>query len=60
MFVKGALYYKLENLTVSFAPKIRKMGQQIYQRGMAMQGDFAHEDTPQPSLRCVPHGDKFP
>ena len=25
-----------------------------------MQGEFAHEDTPQPSLRCIPHGDKFP
>jgi carbonic anhydrase/acetyltransferase-like protein (isoleucine patch superfamily) len=60
MFVKGALYYKLENLTVSFAPKLRQMGQNLYQRGHALQADMAHEDTLQPSLRCVAHGDNVP
>jgi carbonic anhydrase/acetyltransferase-like protein (isoleucine patch superfamily) len=54
MFFKGALYYKLENATVSMAPKIRKMGQGWFQQGMALQGDMAHQDTLVPSLRCVP------
>lgn len=61
MFFKGAIYYKLENATVSLAPKIRQIGQQLYARGVALQGNLAHEDTLQPSLRCVaaPNG-KFP
>ena len=42
MFAKGALYYKLENFTVSFVPKIRKMGQDLYKQGMAMQGEMGH------------------
>lgn len=29
------------------------MGQQLYARGVALQGDLAHEDNLQPSLRCV-------
>jgi len=27
MFLKGAIYYKLENATISLGPKIRKIGQ---------------------------------
>jgi hypothetical protein len=42
MFLKGALYYKLENATVNLAPKIRKMGQDTFAKGMAMQGPMAH------------------
>jgi len=30
MFLKGALYYKLENATVGLAPKIRKMGRDLF------------------------------
>lgn len=45
MFVKGALYYKLENATVAFAPKIRDLGRQLYNKGMALQGAMGHEDT---------------
>jgi carbonic anhydrase/acetyltransferase-like protein (isoleucine patch superfamily) len=61
MFLKGALYYKLENATVALAPKIRQIGQQLYARGVALQGNLAHEDTLQPSLRCLPSADgKFP
>lgn len=54
MFLKGALYYKLENAAVAFAPKIRKMGQQMFHDGLAQQGKMAHRDTMVPSLRCVP------
>jgi hypothetical protein len=45
MFIKGALYYKMENATVAFGPKLRKIGQQIYKQGLALQGEMAHEDT---------------
>jgi len=31
---KGILYYKLENLTVSFAPSLRQWGQQLFRQGM--------------------------
>jgi hypothetical protein len=40
--LKGALYYKLENATVSLGPKIRKMGQDVFSKGMEMQGPMAH------------------
>ena len=53
MFVKGALYYKLENATVALAPKIRGIGRQLYNRGMEMQGAMGHDDRLVPSLRCV-------
>lgn len=53
MFFKGAIYYKLENVTTALAPKIRQMGQQLYARGLALQGTLGHQDTLQPSLRCV-------
>jgi hypothetical protein len=36
MFFKGALYYKLENATVNVAPKIRKMGQDWFAKGMEL------------------------
>jgi carbonic anhydrase/acetyltransferase-like protein (isoleucine patch superfamily) len=54
MFLKGALYYKLENATVSMAPKIRKMGRDLFNQGNDMQGAMAHKDYLVPSLRCVP------
>jgi len=42
---KGALYYKLENMTIGFAPKLRMMGQQLFRAGMANQGAAGHEDV---------------
>ena len=33
--LKGALYYKLENITIGLGPKLRAMGQSIYRQGMA-------------------------
>ena len=35
MFFKGALYYKLENTAVAFAPKIRAAGQKLFNDGLA-------------------------
>jgi hypothetical protein len=59
--LKGALYYKLENATVNMAPKIRKMGQDWFAKGMEMQGPMAHQDTLIPSLRCIPiSNSKYP
>ena len=61
MLFKGALYYKLENMTVGLAPTLRRWGQNLYRQGMASQGAMAHEDTLVPSLRCVPiSNSKFP
>ena len=58
---KGALYYKLENMTVGMGPNLRRWGQNMLRAGMANQGAMAHEDTIQPSLRCVPiSASKFP
>ena len=58
---KGALYYKLENMTIGLAPTLRGWGQNLFRAGMANQGAMAHEDTIQPSLRCVPtSAAKFP
>ena len=54
MFLKGAIYYKLENATINLGPKIRKMGQQYFKQGMELQGASAHADYLVPSLRCVP------
>jgi hypothetical protein len=54
MFLKGALYYKLENATVGLAPKIRNMGRNLFAQGNEMQGAMAHKDYMVPSLRCVP------
>jgi len=36
MLVKGALYYKLENATWALGPKIRDLGRQVYNKGMAL------------------------
>jgi len=59
--LKGALYYKLENATVSLGPKIRKMGKDVFSKGMEMQGPMAHQDYLVPSLRCIPISkSKFP
>ena len=59
--LKGVLYYKLENVTVGLGPSFRKWGQSLFRAGMAAQGDSAHEDTLQPSLRCIPTSDsKYP
>lgn len=58
---KAALYYKLENITIGLGPKLRGWGQSLFRAGMANQGACAHEDTIQPSLRCVPiSAAKFP
>jgi hypothetical protein len=61
MFLKGALYYKLENATVGMAPKIRKMGRNLFKQGNDLQGASAHKDYLVPSLRCVPiSNSKYP
>jgi len=58
---KAALYYKLENVTIGLGPHLRRLGQNLFRAGMANQGAMAHEDTIQPSLRCVPiSASKFP
>lgn len=59
---KGVLYYKLENLTARvFGPFLRRAGQNLYRRGVALQGEYGHEDRLVPSLRCVPISDaKYP
>ena len=58
---KGALYYKLENMTVGLAPNLRRWGQNLFRTGMVNQGAGGHEDTLVPSLRCVPiSNSKFP
>jgi len=56
MFLKGALFYRLENLTYRLGPRIRRIGQQTYDKGMELQGENAHTDTMQPSLRSIPTG----
>ena len=59
--LKGALYYNLENVTIGLSPTLRRWGQNLFRSGMANQGAMAHEDTIQPSLRCVPiSASKFP
>lgn len=61
MFVKGHLFYKLENLTHKLGPVLRKQGQSLFNQGMALQGEAAHTDTMQPSLRCIPiSNSKYP
>ena len=53
--LKGILYYKLENLTTKVVgPTFRRLGQQLFKRGLDMQGELAHQDVLVPSLRCVP------
>jgi len=34
--LKGILYYKFENLTVSMGPLIRNWGQSLFRSGMAL------------------------
>jgi hypothetical protein len=59
--LKGILFYKLENATISMGPAFRALGQQLFRQGMSLQGASAHEDTLVPSLRCVPiSSTKFP
>lgn len=59
--LKGVLFYKLENLTISVGPAFRAWGQNLFRQGMAMQGASAHEDRLVPSLRCVPVSEsKYP
>ena len=61
MFLKGALFYRLENMTYNLGPKLRRIGQQTFEKGMELQGGYAHADTMQPSLRCIPTGNNtFP
>ena len=58
---KGALYYNLENMTIGLAPTLRRWGQNLFRSGMVNQAASAHEDTIQPSLRCVAiSASKFP
>jgi hypothetical protein len=52
--LKGLLYYKLENVSISAGHYFRHWGQQLFRAGMANQGASAHEDRIVPSLRCVP------
>jgi hypothetical protein len=52
--LKGLLYYKLENVSVSLAPLFRNLGQSLFRSGMVNQGASAHTDRIVPSLRCVP------
>jgi hypothetical protein len=54
MVFKGVLFYKLDAFTHRLGPKIRKMGQDLFNKGMELQGPMAHKDTMVPSLRCVP------
>jgi len=60
MFVKGALYYRMENAVHAFAPKLRKAGQDLFKNGVALQGQMGHQDTIQPSLRCIAHNGVYP
>lgn len=61
MFLKGHLFYKLENLTHKLGPMVRKQGQDLIKQGMALQGEMGHTDTMQPSLRCIPiSNQKYP
>jgi carbonic anhydrase/acetyltransferase-like protein (isoleucine patch superfamily) len=53
--LKRVLFYKLENLfTGKLGPWLRSVGQSINNTGINLQGDLAHKDTLQPSLRAVP------
>ena len=59
--IRGLAFYKLENFSVSMGPTVRAWGQSMFRAGMAAQGAMAHEDSMQPSLRCVPISDaKYP
>jgi hypothetical protein len=60
--LKGVLYFKLENFTAKvLGPAFRRTGQQLYRSGVALQGEFGHEDRLVPSMRCVPISDaKYP
>lgn len=59
--LKGVLYYNLENATQQMAPRIRAAGQNLFRSGNALQGQYAHQDSIVPSLRCVPISDsKYP
>ncbi len=59
---KGVLYFKLENFTAKvIAPMFRRTGQNMYNKGVALQAPFGHEDRLVPSMRCIPISDsKFP
>ena len=60
--LKGVLYYKLETFSARvLGPLYRRLGQSLYARGTALQGELANEDRLVPSLRCVPISDaKYP
>ena len=61
MFLKGHLFYKLDNMVYKLGPAVRKQGQALFAQGMALQGDMAHTDKMQPSLRCIPTSNqKYP
>jgi carbonic anhydrase/acetyltransferase-like protein (isoleucine patch superfamily) len=51
MFMKGVLFYKLDNVVTNIGPKLRQLGQQVYKQGVAMQGNLHHDDKLVPSLR---------
>eukprot|EP00354_Favella_ehrenbergii_P000814 CAMPEP_0170463288 /NCGR_PEP_ID=MMETSP0123-20130129/8460_1 /TAXON_ID=182087 /ORGANISM="Favella ehrenbergii, Strain Fehren 1" /LENGTH=357 /DNA_ID=CAMNT_0010728691 /DNA_START=35 /DNA_END=1108 /DNA_ORIENTATION=- len=48
-------------MTIGLAPTLRRWGQNLFRSGMVNQAASAHEDTIQPSLRCVAiSASKFP
>lgn len=60
--LKRVLFHKLERFTVqTFAPTLRRWGQQIYRAGTEYTGDNQHHDELVKSLRWVPINNKvFP
>jgi carbonic anhydrase/acetyltransferase-like protein (isoleucine patch superfamily) len=52
--LRRVFFYRMEQLmTGAYGNWVRGFGQGIYNSGTKMQGDLAHEDTIQPSLRAV-------
>jgi hypothetical protein len=42
--LKGLLFWRLESVSASVAPKFRALGQQLFRQGMQSQGAMAHSD----------------
>lgn len=54
MFTR-VFFYKLDNIiTTKLGPQIRTWGQNMFRKGVELQGEFANPDVLVPSLRCVP------
>jgi carbonic anhydrase/acetyltransferase-like protein (isoleucine patch superfamily) len=61
MVFKGALFYKLDSIFYNLGPRVRKVGQDLFNYGNKLQGSMGHRDTMVPSLRCVPiSNSKYP